>query len=210
MNRGGAPSLRPCDPALASAAVVAGGILLTLPFVAAGDLSAHMITHILAMSVVAPLVAAGGVLLSPWRSVSVRRLWMATAGQIILLWGWHLPSAHQFAAAGSMATLLMHLSLLGAAIWFWDALIRLPAHRQWHGILALLVTGKLACLLAGLLVFATRSLFHHHHAAAPLDDQQLAGLLMIVACPASYVLAGVIMAARFVGVAHAWPQLRAD
>lgn len=208
MNKRAAVSLGPCYPALVSALVVAGGASVVLPFVTLGGLSAHMIAHILAMGVIAPLVVTVGVFISR-RTVSTGHLWIATAGQIILLWGWHLPSAHHFAAASSVGMLLMHLSLLGVAIWFWDALIRLPAYRQWHGILALLATGKFACLLAGLLVFATRSLFHHG-VTASLDDQQLAGLLMIVFCPASYVLAGVIMAARFVGVAQTWPHLRTD
>lgn len=197
-------------PAAASAAVVAAVLALVLPFVTLGDVSAHMVVHILAMSVVAPVLATIGALASPGRAGSARQLWAATAGQIVLLWGWHLPSAHHFAAAGGVGALVMHLSLLAVAVWFWDALVRQRADRQWHGILALLVTGKLACLLAALLVFATQPLFHRHGMAAALDDQQLAGLLMIVACPASYVLAGVIMAARFVGVAQAWPQLRTD
>jgi putative membrane protein len=197
-------------PAAASAAIVAAVLALALPFVTLGDVSAQMVVHILAMSVVAPVVATLGVLVSPRRTVSARQLWLATAGQIILLWGWHLPSAHHFAAASPVGALVMHLSLLAVAVWFWDALVQQRADRQWHGILALLVTGKLACLLAALLVFATQPLFQHRAAAAALDDQQLAGLLMIVACPASYVLAAVIMAARFVGVAQAWPQLHAD
>jgi putative membrane protein len=197
-------------PAAASAAVVAAVLALVLPFVTLGDVSAHMVVHILAMSVVAPVLATIGALASLGRAVSARRLWAATAGQIVLLWAWHLPSAHHFAAASAGGALVMHLSLLAVAVWFWDALVRQRADRQWHGILALLVTGKLACLLAALLVFATQPLFHRHGMAAALDDQQLAGLLMIVACPASYVLAGVIMAARFVGVAQAWPQLRTD
>jgi putative membrane protein len=197
-------------PAAASAAVVAAVLALALPFVTLGDVSAHMVVHILAMSVAAPVLATIGALASPRRSVGARQLWLATAGQIVLLWAWHLPSAHHFAAASAAGALVMHLSLLAVAVWFWDALVRQRADRQWHAILALLVTGKLACLLAALLVFATQPLFHRHGMAAALDDQQLAGLLMIVACPASYVLAGVIMAARFVGVAQAWPRLRTD
>lgn len=95
----------------------------------------------------------------------------------------------------------MHASMFGAALWFWLSLIRLRPALEWQGILALLITGKLACLLAGLLVFAPRALLAgHHQAEQALDDQHLAGLLMILACPASYVLAGVLTAVRLVGV----------
>jgi putative membrane protein len=56
-----------------------------------------------------------------------------------------------------------------------------------------------------LLIFAPRLLYklpmqaHAGHAAWPLtgmEDQQLAGLIMVSACPLSYVLAGVIAAAQ--------------
>ena len=199
--------LRLSDPVLASALTVAAALSLLLPIITLGDVSSHMVAHILVMSVAAPLLTVLGSLLSPRRGASTRQLWAATTGQIVLLWAWHLPSAHHFAAATILGTMVMHASLLGAAILFWDALIRLQWSQQWHGILALLVTGKLACLLAGLLVFATRPLFYHA-GAAPLDDQQLAGLLMIVACPASYVLAGIMTATRFVGILQAHPRHR--
>jgi putative membrane protein len=98
----------------------------------------------------------------------------------------------------------MHATLLIAAIWFWLTLIRLRAEQQWQGILALLITGKLACLLAALLVFAPRPVLtahgHNHALGQALDDQHLAGLLMIVACPASYVLAGILIAVRLIGI----------
>jgi putative membrane protein len=72
---------------------------------------------------------------------------------------------------------------------------------------ALLISGKLACLLGALLIFAPRLLLtstvsghnmHHgpvDHATA-LADQHLAGLLMVVACPLSYVLTAVVLAAQ--------------
>jgi putative membrane protein len=62
-----------------------------------------------------------------------------------------------------------------------------------------LLTGKLSCLLGALLIFAPRILYtsgHQHSAMANLTDQQLAGLLMIIACPLSYVTAGVVLAAQ--------------
>lgn len=103
----------------------------------------------------------------------------------------------------------MHASLFGAALAFWVVVLNLAAVHRWHAIFALLITGKLACLLGSLLIFAPRLLYadaarhlhhlhHSGHAAAPaaLADQQLAGLLMIVACPLSYLLAGVAIAAQ--------------
>ena len=75
------------------------------------------------------------------------------------------------------------------------ALLRLHGTERWHGVLGLLVTGKLSCLLAALLVFAPRPLYPHRpsRSAMSLADQQLAGLLMLTACPLSYVVAGIVM-----------------
>jgi putative membrane protein len=72
---------------------------------------------------------------------------------------------------------------------------------RWHGILGLVVTGKLSCLLAALLVFSPRQLFTEaHHHVGSLDDQQVAGLLMLTACPLSYVVAGAVMAMQLSGI----------
>ena len=72
------------------------------------------------------------------------------------------------------------------------------------------MTGKIACLLGVMLIFSPRLLYSaspgqhvhlglHEIAAAPtLADQQFAGLLMIAACPLSYLLAGVVIAARMI------------
>lgn len=198
------PAVRLSDPAPASALAVAAGLAFVLPFMTVGHFSQHMVLHIVAMSVVAPLLATGWSVFTPVHSVGGRELWAATALQIAALWIWHLPAAHRLAAGSAAGTVAMHASLLGAAIWFWLSLIRLREAQQWQGILALLITGKLACLLAALLVFAPRAILatHSEHdvAGLALDDQHLAGLLMIIACPASYVLAGVLMAVSFIGV----------
>jgi putative membrane protein len=66
-------------------------------------------------------------------------------------------------------------------------------------VLALLLTGKLTCLLAVLLVFAPRALYPH----AALADQQFAGLLMLAACPLSYLGAALVITLRIVGVSGA-------
>ncbi len=38
-----------------------------------------------------------------------------------------------------------------------------------------------------------------HHALPSLEDQQLAGLLMIAACPLSYVVAGIVLTVQLIG-----------
>jgi putative membrane protein len=186
-------------PAVTSALAVlaAGGIALLYPV---GPISTHMLQHIALMNVLAPLMASA---LSRIRPPSDRAalFWAATITQILLLWLWHAPPAHRAAAGSLLGSITMHGSLFAAALLFWLSLMTLSARNAWQSIFALLVTGKFACLLGVLLIFAPRTLYeaghaHYHSAVALLDDQQLAGLYMITACPLSFVLAAVIMAAQ--------------
>jgi putative membrane protein len=93
-------------------------------------------------------------------------------------------------------------ALFAAALAFWALVASVPAASRWLAILALLLTGKLACLLSVLLIFAPRPLYAAaggHMAAADLADQQLAGLLMITACPLSYLVAALALAVQMIG-----------
>jgi putative membrane protein len=92
---------------------------------------------------------------------------------------------------------VMHASLLVAAFCFWGLLLSVSL--RWQAIFLLVATAKLSCLLGALLIFAPRVLYtgaHHDSTIADLSDQQLAGLLMIAACPLSYLTAGVVLAAQ--------------
>jgi putative membrane protein len=190
---------RAAMPAVISAISVlaVGNAAFFLPI---GPTSAHMLLHIALMNVLAPLLA--GVLAcscpSPDRAAPV---WLATIAQILLLWLWHAPFAHRAAAGSMWISFAMHSSLFLAALLFWLSLVILSARSSWQAIAALLVTGKLACLLGALLIFAPRPLYgaaqvEGHGAHALLEDQQLAGLYMVTACPLSFVLAAVIMVAH--------------
>jgi putative membrane protein len=83
-----------------------------------------------------------------------------------------------------------------SAVAFWRLILTLIGARRWHAVPVLLLTGKLSCLLAALLVFSPRVLYGP---AFGLDDQHLAGLLMISACPLSYLVAGVVLSVQLVG-----------
>ncbi|MCD7058664.1 cytochrome c oxidase assembly protein [Pelagibacterium xiamenense] len=165
-----------------------------------GHLSQHMALHIVLMNFLVPLGigAARGTFDFPiWRS------WpLATAVQLLLLWGWHAPPVLAAAMHAPALMILMHVSLVLAAAWFWAAVFSVPQEGGWRAIFALLISGKLFCLLGILLVFAPRQVYAGMtHTAldieAALADQHLAGLIMVVACPLSYVLAGVVIAARW-------------
>ncbi|WP_274425859.1 cytochrome c oxidase assembly protein [Chelativorans sp. YIM 93263] len=174
----------------------------------AGFLTHHMATHIVAMNVVAPLV----ILTWRWAArsrpgiASPRSIMPAATIQMALLWAWHLPGpmASAFTTPGGEA--LMHVSLFAAAMWFWASIINEAEAARLRSLIALAFTGKLFCLLGALLTFAPRALYARAAeirfgspvpAEVLLPDQQLAGLLMLVACPLVYVAAGVFMAARW-------------
>lgn len=194
------------SPAAASAfAVVVAAIAVLLSY-DLGAFSAHMGIHIASMNIAAPLLAAWAICCWHVRGVQASWLWIATALQMVLLWVGHAPAVHNVAAQIPALASLLHVALFLAALLFWFALLTVSAAERWQAIPALLITGKLACLLAALLIFAPRTLYksagHAVHVAArgpELDDQHLAGLLMIMACPLSYLVAAVIITVQLIG-----------
>jgi putative membrane protein len=189
-----------------SSSVVLAVVVILPALYAFGPHSGHMFTHIVLMNVVAPFVA-GFAVPRLWRGeTNDSHFWMAAFSQVALLWAAHIPAVQDWTVNAPASNLLVHGVLFLAALWFWSALLTLGQGRAWHGLLGLALTGKLVCLLAVLLVFAPRALYgdsHSHGAEFPLeyntlDDQQLAGLMMIVACPASYLTAAILLAVRLV------------
>lgn len=164
-----------------------------------GHLAKHMALHILAMNLLAPLLAY------VWhRSRSADAslnlsLTAVTTLQLVALWSWHVPAAFASATTLPVMGATMHMTLFLAALLFWRTVIDTATRAPWQSIAALLITGKLFCLLGVLLSFAPRPLYGSalrdavlpHH--MELADQQTAGLLMLIACPLTYVLAGILI-----------------
>ncbi len=185
-------------PATASIAGTLAVVALVLAGHSLGPLSSHMAVHIVLMNVVAPGFAiALGKRLPPLNGVA---FWSIATLQIGALWFWHLPTVQVTATTSAGGALFMHGSLFGVALLFWSGVLQMRGPGRWQAILGLIITGKLSCLLAALLIFSPRFLYAGHHHAASIEDQQLAGLLMITACPVSYVLAGIMIAASMAGV----------
>jgi putative membrane protein len=184
-------------PAIASIAGTLVVVAVVLAGHSLGALSSYMAMHIALMNVVAPVVAIA--LVKRLRPLSNAVFWSVATLQIGMLWFWHLPAV-QAATTSSSGALLMHGSLFTVALLFWTGALQMRGPGRWQAILGLIITGKLSCLLAALLIFSPRFLYTSHHHATSIEDQQLAGLLMITACPVSYVLAGIVIAASMAGV----------
>lgn len=184
-------------------AVAAAGAVI-LAFIQLGSLSRHMVAHIALMNVAAPLVAMGisRLFQKSMTVASAGLLWSVTLSQLALLWVSHSPNMHHLAHSSPLALATLHTVLFASSLVFWICIITVSS--PWQAMLALLVSGKLACLLGALLIFAPRLLYDaasaahgtHANGGMSLDDQHLAGLVMIVACPLSYVLSAIVLAAQ--------------
>lgn len=158
-----------------------------------------MLQHVVLMNVVVPAL----IILMRGRLPQIARpAWpAATITQLVLLWGWHAPPVLDLAMQHWPIMVMMHASLVVAAAWFWWSILAITGAACWRAMLALLITAKLFCLLGALLVFAPRLLFampgqgaYHEMSQA---DQQLAGLIMLTACPLTYVAAGIAISAHW-------------
>ncbi len=155
-----------------------------------------MLLHVITMAAIAPCAVATLHWLwgLTWQTLP-RHLWMATALQLTCFLFWHSPFGMALGMHAAGGALLLQGSLFAAACLFWWCIAGLAANRNyiWHAIAALLVTGKLFCLVAVILTFAPRPLYH----AMPLADQQLAGLIMITLCPLTYVASALWLCRRW-------------
>ena len=191
---------------VAGVTLVYFAILAALPL---GPRAAHMASHILLMNALAPALASAIIASLGDRApgfAAARVLVAGTILQLALLWTWHAPNLWGLALRAPLVHLLMQASLLASSLTFWLAILSEKGVFRWRGVVALLVTGKFSCLLGVLLLFAPRLLYAdshvgHGHVVSDGDellaDQRLAGLLMLIACPFCYVLAGIAIAARW-------------
>lgn len=169
-----------------------------------GSLTLHMTGHIIAMNVAAP--AAAWLFLGARHKTGskggLHRLLIATALQLFVFFLWHSPPAMALSMQSPVARLGMLFTLFAVSSWFWSVIFEAVARNRFEAVGALLLTGKLVCLIAVLFVFAPRFLYPGmgHGGAmhmAMMGDQQLAGLLMLSACPLTYVGACIYIVATW-------------
>jgi putative membrane protein len=165
-----------------------------------------MAVHILLMTFLAPVLALAArrtmrAALAPMKGV-LAHVEIAAAVQLAMVWAWHAPPVLAAAHGSHVLHVAMQATLLASALWFWASLFAISGNSRWRGIVALLFTSKIFCLLGILFLFAPRALYPGPgpgNDAAVVADQQAAGLLMLVACPAAYVLTGIVIAAQWFG-----------
>lgn len=187
------------------------------------SLGAHMAQHMLLLAVVPPMLLAGRprsvlahALPAAWAQgvhrglgSGVRHAGGALAAACVahagVMIGWHLPAATAAALANDAVHWAMHLSFLGAGLWFWTALwrrLREPDVGAGAGLVAVVAVMMPMGLMGALLTFSPRVLYPVYLERAPqlgldpLVDQQLAGIVMWVPGAVPYLVGGLWLLSR--------------
>jgi putative membrane protein len=188
--------------------------------------SAHMAQHEILMLAAAPLLALSRPLLPflwgippAWRrgvghwskTAAVQKVWHAITRPLsawwihaIALWVWHAPVLFQATLANEWMHTAQHLSFLISALLFWWSLFYtrgLLGHGE--SVFYLFTTAIHTGILGALLTFAPVIFYPAYSATAPswgltpLQDQQIGGLIMWVPAGVVYLVAGLILFARW-------------
>jgi putative membrane protein len=175
------------------------------------SLTAHMLQHLLLMSVAPPLVW----LYLPavptpqrWRKIQSAMThpalcwWAAT----IVLLAWHVPALFTLAVESRAWHVVQQTSFLIAGLLFWWPVIRpwriAEGAPRWSMVLYLFLATLPCDILGAFLVFSERVAYPvylsipRHSALSAVDDQQLAGALMWTVVTIVYLAAGGILSAR--------------
>jgi len=150
--------------------------------------SARVGQHLVLTLIAAPLLA---------RAFNGRRVSPMAAAIVFsgFFWFWHLPTPYQATLESDWTYWAMHLSLLGAAVAYWAAIITQMQSRPLQSFLSAIVVGTQMSVLSALLVFSGEPWHLWHEATTPpygltaLTDQALAGGMMWVFGAAVFVAA---------------------
>jgi len=191
------------------AASIAGLVALVAAWTTAAmghGVAMHMIAHMSAVAVAAPLIAYGlsGTALDPALRIPrvVAPLPMSLV-ELVVVWGWHVPAARAFAAASPFGLAVEQASFAAVGVGLWSACYGTrdgpTSTRRAAAILALLMTTMHMTLLGTLISLAPRPLFTAHaHSElpwglTPLADQALGGVVMLVVGGGAYLLGGLAL-----------------
>lgn len=190
---------------LAVLAVVWGG---PLPSLAAHSFTAHMTMHMSVVALAAPLIALGiagtaldGTARLPWLFAPL----LAAMFEFAVVWGWHMPALHGAARAGGLVLVAEQGSFLAVGLLLWLSCFGRASGGTLAGALigtiGLLVTSMHMTLLGALIAFAGRPLYGHAHGGDPssaVADQQMGGVIMLLAGGLVYLAGGLTLMARVV------------
>ncbi|MGH9127185.1 MAG: cytochrome c oxidase assembly protein [Acidimicrobiales bacterium] len=189
---------------VAGLAVTAAAVASPIDALADRTLSAHMVQHVLLLSVAGPLLALGApfpallwALPPSWRprALSVRRRlqshhdrhfpsWVISllALQAAVMWAWHIPVAYQAAVHNSAIHAAEHLSFLLVSTAAWWSVVTGRRSRRGAAAVAALMGSVPGIVLGSAMVLAPNPWYplyvHGGNLGAALVDQQVAGVIM--------------------------------
>jgi len=179
-----------------------------LPAQAEVSFTAHMVMHMGVVAVAAPLLAFGlvGTRADPLRGLSPAMVALPAAlFELVVVWGWHAPAAHDAVRLSKPLLVLEQGSFLAAGLAVWLAALapvgRVGAAGRGAGVLCLLLTSMHMTLLGALLALAPRVLYQCLQLCAantertPLEDQSLGGVVMLAVGGVSYLIGGLAVMA---------------
>jgi len=165
-------------------------------------LTAHMIQHLLLMTIAPPLIFLSVPRFRPAR-VNPAICWLAATAVLV---GWHIPAAFRLGMQSASWHAIEQFSFLAAGILFWWPVFE-PRPR-WS-ILLYLFSATLPCdVLSGFLVFSDRVAYPvylctpRNSGWSALEDQQCAGALMWTVVTIVYLIAGTVFATQLLSAQH--------
>lgn len=154
----------------------------------------HMLRHMVLVALAAPLL----VLAVPGLARAAPNPLIAAAVEFVVVWAWHLPSAHALGRLSGAGFVAEQGSFLLAGVLVWAGC--LGARQPLAGAGGLLLTSMHMTLLGALLTLAPRDLYAAVCGTAPdLTGQQAGGLLMLAIGTPVYLVAGLVLTGRALG-----------
>jgi putative membrane protein len=214
----------------AAGLIVTAAVLVSPLDSAAGhSLTAHMVQHVVLLSVSGPLLALGAPLptllwaltgsrrqagLRWWRrALSSHRgpAWYVWAGGSILwttaiVWVWHAPALYQGALHNEALHGLEHLMFLSASALQWWALAGGHRARRGMATLAVFIASLPATGLSAAMLLAPRPWYPdyvHTSLSGAMSDQQLAAVVMWSLGGLVYVIAACVLFGTWLNIGHA-------
>jgi cytochrome c oxidase assembly factor CtaG len=176
------------------------------------NLTAHMVQHVVLLTIAPPLLVLGRVPESLVRSASPRvqqllepagrgfrraplLAWttLALAAQTAALGVWHVPVIYDAAATHAPLHAAEHLSFVLTGVAFWWLVARSGTGAA---VIVIFLASLPGTLLGALLTLSTATWYPHYaggSAGAALQDQQVAGVVMWAVAGMAYVAAGAVL-----------------
>ena len=163
-------------------------------------LTAHMLMHLLIITVAAPLILFGARPVGVRGNPQITFCWLAGSLTVLL---WHVPAVFELALRSHFWHQFEQASFLVAGIAFWWPVIQLHPSSGWS-VPVYLFLATLPCdALSAFLVFCGHVVYrpylsadHEMFGLSPLEDQALAGALMWVTVTFVYLIPALVFTAR--------------